>query len=80
MKTNNRFKLLDIIRDDNGVMSSTRVITLIFTFCIAIDWINAVFTKGAWSPDWQVITFYLSIMGFKLGQKPIEINKTNIVK
>ena len=65
-------KLLSILEDENGRLSTTRVVFLLVAMCIVTEWQYAIWSGIQWTPDaWR-----LSILGgtslVKLIQKPFE--------
>jgi len=70
-------KLSQFLEEDNGRLSSARLLTLLVTIAVIIDWMHAIFTVGIWTPEIQVIGMVLGTMGFKVLQKNKE-NKIDI--
>lgn len=65
-------KLLEFLQEKDGSYSSTRLFMLLVCLATIVDWMNAVFTVGVWSPEYQTIAFVLGAMGFKVFQKDKE--------
>lgn len=68
-------KLLSILEDENGRLSTTRMVFLLVASCIVTEWQHAIWSGIPWAPDaWR-----LSILGgtsvVKLIQKPFENKK-----
>lgn len=71
-----KFRILEIFQENSGDYSSTRVMTFLIVVSMIIDWQYAVWTVGAWHPDWAIIGLVAGVLGAKVAQKPFE-NKTN---
>lgn len=65
-------KIFSFLQEDNGGISSMRVFSFVTVFCMAIDWMHAVFTVGKWSPDIALIGLVLGTITAKVAQKPFE--------
>lgn len=69
--------LLIFMKENNGQLSSIRLFSMVAVFCMATDWIHAVFTTGKWSPDIELIALVLGIISAKVVQKPFEIKEVD---
>ena len=65
-------KLLELLKDNENKLSSTRLFMLLVAISCIIDWQHAVWTVGVWSPEWDVLIFTASVLGLKLWQKKVE--------
>lgn len=65
-------KLLTFVKENNGQLSSIRLFSVVSVFCMATDWMHAVFTVGKWSPDVELIALVLGTITAKVVQKPFE--------
>lgn len=64
--------LLTFIKENSGQLSSIRLFSMVSVFCMATDWMHAVFTVGKWSPDIELIALVLGTITAKVVQKPFE--------
>ena len=65
-------KIFEMFQEDNGGISNTRVVTLIFCACMVTEWIHAIFTTGVFSPNMTSVSIVLGCIGLKVAQKPFE--------
>lgn len=65
-------KFLEFLSESNGTLSSTRLFMFLICLSIVVDYQHAVWTVGAWHPDWQVVGVLLGTLGFKVWQKKDE--------
>ncbi len=66
-------KTLEIVSDSSGQMSSTRIAIMVFTLCMAYEWISAVtLGEAPWNPNIQTVSFYFSLLGIKQVQQYTE--------
>lgn len=62
-------RLLEIITE-NEKLSSSRIMMMLFGLAGIVDWQHAIWTKGEWTPSYEVIVLMLGSMGWKtLGKK-----------
>jgi hypothetical protein len=60
------------LKESNGQYSSSRLFMLLICLAVITDYQHAVWTVGAWHPDWQTIAMVLGALGFKVFQKKDE--------
>ena len=65
-------KLLELIQDSEGNLSSTRVVMFLMGISGVISWQHAVWTIGAWTPSITEVSIILGSMGIKTLQKKFE--------
>jgi len=65
-------KLLSVIQDENGQISTMRCVGIIFAISFIVEWQRAVWTGIDYNPDWGTLTATLATFGFKVIQKPFE--------
>ena len=65
-------RLLEILSETNGRLSSTRVFMLMVALTAIIDWQKAIWTIGVWNPNPEVLLFILGVLGLKVYQKRVE--------
>lgn len=62
-------KLLELIME-NDKLSSSRAMMMLFGLSGIVDWQHAIWTKGDWTPSYEIIVLMLGSMGWKtLGKK-----------
>jgi hypothetical protein len=61
-------KILEFLKENNGVFSSARLFMLLVAFSAIIDWQHAVWTSGLWQPTWQTVGLICGTLGFKVLQ------------
>ncbi len=67
-------RLLQIIQDDKGHLSSVRIIMFLMGISGVVDWQHAVWTSGVWTPTTTTVTIILGSIGFKTLSKKFENN------
>ncbi len=65
-------KWLSILADDNGQLSTTRVVLLLVVICIATEWQYAIWTAVTWTPSTWELAVLGGATGLKIIQKPFE--------
>lgn len=65
-------KLLELIQDAEGNLSSTRVVMFLMGISGVISWQHAVWTTGQWAPSITEVSIILGSMGIKTLQKKFE--------
>lgn len=71
-------KILGFVKEDNGGLSSIRLLATMMSICMTIDWMYSVFTVGKWSPDLELIALVLGVITAKVVQKPFEEKEAKI--
>lgn len=61
-----------ILKENNGQYSSTRLFTMLILISALVDWQKAVWTVGIWHPDIVVIGLVCGVLGLKVVQKKFE--------
>lgn len=64
--------LFEFMQEDNGGPSAVRLYSFVSIVCMAVDWMHAVFTVGAWRPDPALIALVLGPITAKVVQKRYE--------
>ena len=65
-------KLLELIQEDNGNLSSTRAQAWLAIICFCGDYIAHIYRGVQFSPEWTIVGIVLGILGLKIIQKPME--------
>ena len=61
-------KVLEFLKDKQGVFSSARLFMLLVSISAIIDWQHAIWTDGIWQPTWQTVGLICGVLGFKVLQ------------
>lgn len=62
-------KIIQIIKDDKGNISSIRIVMVITILFFFANWIYSVITSGEFKPSWELITFVVFMVTGKVIQK-----------
>ncbi len=73
-------KLLGFVQEADGQFSSARLLSLLITISIVIDYMHAVFTVGYWHPDINLILILLVVVTGKTVQKFTEAPASTVLK
>ena len=66
-------RLIEFFQEDNGKLSSARLLSVMVVIAFLIEWMHAVFfMTGIYSPDYGTIGLIVGLFGVKAIQKKAE--------
>ena len=60
--------ILQFLQDQDGRLSSARLLNFLIAVALIVDWMHAVFTVGQWHPDLNLVLILLTTVTGKTVQ------------
>ena len=60
--------ILQFLQDNDGRLSSARLLNFLIAIALIVDWMHAVFTVGVWHPDLNLVLILLTTVTGKTVQ------------
>jgi hypothetical protein len=70
----NKIKISEFFTENNGRLSSTRLLMITVLMLLVFDWLHAIYTIGSYVISWEKVALISAVFGLKGAQKMFEGN------